>query len=126
MEYPLSEIVDRLSILMLKVERLPSNEHSPALNNEVHRFEDAVRLFGYSVDPNRIARWIADQKEINGRIWDLEAAIRQGKGGELGLEEVGRRALAMRELNKERIRRKNLIAAEMREFQEIKIDHASA
>jgi len=37
------------------------------------------------------------------RIWHLESDIRKGREGELGLEEVGRRALLIRDLNTERI-----------------------
>ena len=44
---------------------------------------------------------------MNGKIWDLESDIRKGKEGELGLEEVGRRAIAVRELNKIRVGYKN-------------------
>jgi hypothetical protein len=63
---------------------------------------------------------------INGKIWDLEADIRQGKEGILGLEEVGRRALAIRDFNGERIRLKNEITELVGEkYKEIKIDHAS-
>jgi hypothetical protein len=63
---------------------------------------------------------------INGRIWNLESDIRQGKEGLLGLEEVGRRALAIRDFNGERIRLKNRITDLIGEkYKEIKIDHAS-
>ena len=63
--------------------------------------------------------------DINGQIWDLEADIRNGKEGLLGLEEVGRRALKIRDLNAERIRLKNEIAKEHGGFVEYKHNHAS-
>ena len=44
---------------------------------------------------------------VNLKISLLEADIRQGKEAELGLEEVGRRALLIRDLNKERVALKN-------------------
>ena len=121
MEYPLSEIIDRLSILMLKCERFPAHMRPV---EERQRFLDAFN----EMRPQDIRKtgWLCDQVEINGRIWDLEAAIRQGKEGELGLEEVGRRALKLRDLNAERVRRKNMIAGVLGEFREVKHDHASA
>jgi len=116
MEYPLSEIIDRLSILTLKSVRLPANERVAL---ERGRFVVASTEFG--VDGQTLWQWLQEQTEINGRIWDLEAELRQG----LGLEEIGRRAIQIRELNRERIRRKNEIARKMGEFEETKVDHVS-
>jgi len=65
-------------------------------------------------------------KIINGYIWDLEADIRKGKEGELGLEEVGRRALMIRDLNNIRVWTKNLvIRISGLGFADVKKDHAS-
>ena len=64
-------------------------------------------------------------REINGRIWDLESDIRKGKEGELGSEEVGRRALMIRNINSERIALKNQIAVFHNEYGERKYNHAS-
>jgi len=64
--------------------------------------------------------------EANGNIWTLESDIRQGKEGELGLEEVGRRALAIRDLNAGRIKVKNELNEHFKEgFIELKVNHAS-
>jgi hypothetical protein len=54
-------------------------------------------------------------------MWTLEADLRKGKEGELGLEEVGRRAIAIRDLNKQRVTLKNSIS----KFKDIKINHVS-
>jgi hypothetical protein len=125
MEYPLAEILDRLSILRLKKARLP---HDPALNAEVHNFWAAAFRTGASLAQTE--RWLARLENINRRIWDLEAAIRREPGQEnepaLELEEIGRRALAIRQINKDRIRVKNEIAKAMGDCPEIKIEHASA
>jgi len=119
MEMSLNEVIDRYSILLLKKERLPENN---ALLKECVRFEkDILR----HEDQKYIQEKIVLLKEVNGKIWDLESDIRKGKEGELGLEEVGRRALVIRDLNAERIRLKNRIAEEVGEFGDIKIDHAS-
>jgi hypothetical protein len=119
MEMALSEIIDRYSILLLKKERLPQNH---ALLTECARFEEEIAKAN---DQAYIKEQLAALKEVNGKIWDLEADIRKGKEGDLGLEEVGTRALKIRDLNAERIRLKNAIAERMGEFGDIKIDHAS-
>lgn len=117
MKYPLSELVDKYSILALKRERLPDNQE---LNRQCDTFLFEISKYEWA------SRYIIELKGINGRIWDLEADIRKGKEKELTLEEVGRRALSIRDLNKERIFVKNRLAIELgEEFQEIKIDHAS-
>jgi len=65
---------------------------------------------------------------VSNRIWLLESDIRQGKEKELGLEEVGRRALAIRDLNKQRIAYKNAINESFDKknaLKEIKVNHRS-
>jgi len=119
MEVPLSDMIDRYSILLLKKGRLPEDAK---LTEEYARF--ASELGAYS-DQKYIREHIDLLVAVNGKIWDLESDIRKGKEGTLGLEEVGRRALLIRDLNAERIRLKNRIAERWGEFKEIKIDHAS-
>ena len=64
---------------------------------------------------------------VNNRIWHKESAIRSGKEQELGLEEVGRRALEIRDLNAERIALKNALNELSGEgFKDVKVDHVSA
>lgn len=107
-----ADAADRWSIALLKHERLG---HSV---DEAYEMQKAC----LTADPLLIdALYTA-----NGKIWDLESDIRKGKEGELGLEEVGRRALAIRELNAQRIAIKNKIAATCGSFQEVKGNHASA
>lgn len=45
----------------------------------------------------------------NTDIWNLESAIRKGEEGALGLVEVGKRAIKIREINDERIKLVNEI-----------------
>lgn len=119
MKYPVSEMCDRLSILNLKSERLPQNDETEAQIKEFRQalFED--------VKHSDIAALTFELYTVNGKIWDLESDIRKGKEGDLGLEEVGRRALAIRDLNKIRIEFKNQIADILGEHKEIKGNHAS-
>jgi hypothetical protein len=83
------------------------------LNNEIKNY------------PN-IDRYIEKLIEINGKIWDLESDIRKGKEKELGLEEVGRRAIEIRGFNKIRVGYKNEMVNLYGEgFEDIKMNHAS-
>ena len=111
----LGEIADRYSIIKLKSERtdVDCKEEFDTLKNELNGDE--------------IYTYVDQLYEVNGRIWDLESDIRKGKEGELGLEEVGRRAIMIRDFNKERINIKNTINTIYKTgFIEKKINHASA
>ena len=121
MEMPLPEILDRYSIVKLKVERIGE----PHLKRELDAYAQAIEE--YRKKGVRIEQlWIDQLYDINRRIWDLEADIRSGKEGKLGLEEVGRRAIAIRELNKKRISLKNAIIEKTGlGFKDIKMAHAS-
>lgn len=116
MEMPIAEVVDRYSILVLKMKRQPV---TPSLTAE----HDAFKA---QVDASTTQPLFLQLLDVNGRIWDLEGDIRQGKEHQLGLEEVGRRALAIRDLNRERIRIKNLIAQIVGGHIEVKHNHASS
>jgi len=118
---PLPEILDRMSILKLKIERIGE----PHLKLEMAEYEKALKDFektGVKINP----AWIANLYEINGKIWDLESDIRRGREKELGLEEVGRRAIMIRELNKKRISVKNQVVEETGiGFRDVKMNHGS-
>ena len=64
---------------------------------------------------------------VNIKISILESDIRKGKENELGLEEVGRRALQIRDINKERVALKNNLKEIFKDgFKDIKVKHGSA
>ena len=94
MEYPISEILDRYSIAVLKKQRLDA-DNDVELKDLSEVIEDYKKINSQIIE-TYIDKLIA----INGDIWDLESDIRKGKEGELGLEEVGRRAIKIREFNK--------------------------
>ncbi|MBI3046094.1 MAG: hypothetical protein HYY86_00905 [Candidatus Harrisonbacteria bacterium] len=127
MEISLADLIDRYTILKLKLERLnlEQKKFEPLLEKEFLAYEKAIdnyRMKGVSVKQD----WIDQLHKINGNCWDLEADIRQGKEGILGLEEVGRRAILIRDINRQRIAVKNLVAKETGlGFLEIKTNHAS-
>jgi hypothetical protein len=115
MKMPISEVADRYSIAILKKERAQADNQKEIdqLGKEISSYE-GIEFF--------IERLI----EINGKIWDLESDIRKGKEKELGLEEVGRRAINIREFNKIRVGFKNEMVKKYDEgFEDIKMNHAS-
>lgn len=114
MKYPTPDLYDRYTIELLKNERATAN-------NQPH-----IDVLKAEIDKRGMVQTFIDElKEANGNIWDLESDIRKGKEGELGLEEVGRRALKIRQLNNLRIIIKNQVANHFGEFKENKYDHAS-
>jgi len=121
MKMPISEILDRYSIAILKKERANA-ENSKEINDlqsEIDKYSEEHYEF--------INQKIKDLIEVNGNIWDLESDIRKGKEGELGLEEVGRRAIKIREFNKVRVTYKNNIVDYFGEgYKDIKINHVSS
>jgi hypothetical protein len=107
---PLHESVDRISITSLKLDRLKNAKNYASFQREYNFYQkviDAYRSDGIDVRDE----WILEMKRINGRVWDRESAIRQGREAEFGLEEMGRRTLELREIQmKERIPWKNKVA----------------
>ena len=122
MEMPLGEVLDRFTILKLKMERI--RESSIILEYETYKKAiEEYKMKGINIKQD----WVDKLYEVNGKIWDLEFDIRKGKEGELGLEEVGRRAIAIRNLNSIRVNIKNKISEETGiGFKDIKKDHASS
>jgi len=113
---PISEIADRYSICQLKSERTEED-----MKEELDLYE--VELRGYN---GNIFHFVEQLYDINGEIWHLESDIRKGRENKLGLEEVGRRAIKIREWNKKRITIKNQMVDLFEEgFRDIKINHGS-
>lgn len=120
MKMPISEILDRYSIAILKKERANADNEIELndLNLEINNYRE--------INSTLISEYIDKLIEINGKIWDLESDIRKGKEGELGLEEVGRRAIQIREFNKIRVGYKNKIVEYFNEgYKDIKMNHVS-
>jgi hypothetical protein len=115
MEMPIGDIVDRFAICKLKSERLliDNSDEINLLTLEIQKYEN-------------ISEYVDKLYEINGKIWDLESDIRKGNEDLLGLEEVGRRAIKIREYNGIRVGYKNEINSYYNEgFIEVKMNHGS-
>ena len=114
---PLSEILDRYTITNLKSER--TNED---VSDELRTYKKEVDNPDYVERSNQIISFIDRLYEINGELWDTEGDIR--KGVEMPLEEIGRLALKVRDLNCIRNEIKAEIVDTFAEgFKEIKINY---
>lgn len=110
MKISVSDMADRYSICKLK--KMNGHNVDNEINLLLNELLSYVGIFEY------IDLLVA----VNARIWDLESDIRLGKEKNLGLEEVGRRAIMIRNINNERIAIKNEIVEKYGEgFKETKL-----
>ena len=111
MKMPLSEIIDRYTITLLKSERTDED------------VSEELAAYKKELPDTDIAQTFVDRMyEINGKIWETEGDIR--KGADMPLDEVGLLAIRVRELNQLRNGIKGEIVDEFAEgFKEIKVNY---
>jgi hypothetical protein len=115
-KFPIIELVDRLAIAEVKFQRTRANEQ------ELLWYKDQA----LHVDLDKIVNEYQDLKRIHNEIWNLEAELKSGHEADLALEEIGRRAIAIRDHNNKRVALKNAIAEKLEcPVREIKKDHLS-
>ena len=115
---PVLELVDRLCIARVKYVRT-----NGANQAELDWYEAQFKKLPQSeeLDQN-----IAAIIEIHNTIWDLEWQLKSGVEQQLSLEEIGRRAIVIRDYNNKRIGFKNSVAKLLNDgVQEVKQDHLS-
>lgn len=116
--YNLGDVMDKLTILTRKIyfgEEEAVSEH--------RYLEKALEFYGID---GKVVTNVIKLSQMNFEIWNLENEIRRGGEDKLGLEEVGRRAIKIRDLNRKRIEYKNKITEIMKAgFREVKIHHLS-
>ena len=111
MKMPTSEIIDRYTITLLKSERTDED-----VSEELTAYKKEIP------DGDSVNTFIDRMYEINGKIWDTEGDIRRGV--DMPLEDVGRLALIVRDLNQIRNGIKGEIVDEFSEgFKEIKVNY---
>jgi hypothetical protein len=114
--FPIIELVDRLAIAEIKFKRTKANEEEL-----LWYMNEAIRI-----DLTKIVNEYEDLKRIHDEIWELEAELKTGREAELSLEEIGRRAIAIRNHNNKRVTLKNIMAEKLNcSVREIKKDHLS-
>lgn len=114
--FPIIELVDRLAIAEIKFKRTKANEEEL-----LWYMNQAIRI-----DLTEIVDEYEDLKHIHDEIWELEAELKTGRESELSLEEIGSRAIAIRDHNNKRVKLKNIMAEKLNcSVREIKKDHLS-
>ena len=117
MIFPVVELVDRYSIAKLKLVKT-----NGANQDELVFYEQQLK----DLDLSSVADQLDMLFDIHAGIWSLEAELKSGREAELSLEEIGRRAIAIRDLNNKRVQIKNTIAEKLGcKVREIKQDHLS-
>jgi hypothetical protein len=97
----LPDIIDRYIIAELKNFRTGED-----FSREMLMYED--EFCRYSLKKREaITDFLCRLKRVHTQIWDVEASIRSGEEDEMTLEQVGRRALMVRDLNRIRQQIKN-------------------
>jgi len=126
MEMSLADICDHWTILRMKIRFA-----SELLEEEAKYRKEVIKAIKGSPLPEGILVPLVDIMAANAGIWQQEAAIRKeydkdiASQGALTLEEIGRRSVAIREINARRIEAKHCLDRIEGRVQEIKIDHLS-
>jgi len=118
MRFPVIEIVDRYAIAVVKHEKT-----NGANQAELDFYLEQLKSIGINPINNKIIELI----EHHSYVWSLEDDFKKAKVDHLPLEEIGRRALHIRDVGYKRIELKNSIAEYMNidSVREIKQDHIS-
>jgi hypothetical protein len=117
MKFPVIEIVDRYAIAVVK------HEKTNGANQEELDF--------YTVQINQIGIALTDYNlieliEHHRYVWSLEDDFKKAKIDALPLEEIGRRALYIRDIGYRRVDLKNALAESVGDsVREIKQDHVT-
>ena len=112
--FPTIEIYDRLAIAELKWEKTESNKE------ELEWYQNQLTV------PEELTTLYNELKHIHSLIWALEWELKTGQEQQLELAEIGRRAIAIRDMNNKRIAIKNQLAEKLNDpVREVKKDHLS-
>ena len=115
---PVLELIDRLCIARVKHAR---THGANQVERDWYEAEFAKLPQSAELDYN-----IDAMTAIHNAIWELEWELKSGVEQDLSLEEIGRRAIRIRDYNNKRISFKNSIASLLgSEVREFKHDHLS-
>ena len=116
--YNLGDLVDKLSILTRKIYFGDEDSISE------HRYLEQG-LSSYGIEGKLVTN-VMRIMQINAEIWKLEHEIRNGGESKFTTEEIGIRAIKIRDLNRKRIDYKNkLTELHKTGFSEKKVNHRS-
>ncbi len=68
------ELLDKITILQIKSERMTDAAKLANVRSELKLLEEVRDRLGG--DPDGLAELVADLREVNGRLWEIEDAIR--------------------------------------------------
>ena len=115
---PVLELIDSLCIARVKYKRTNGSNQI-----ELDWYEDKYRQLPQSAE---LDYNIEAMTAIHNAIWELEWQLKSGVEEQLPLDEIGRRAIRIRDYNNKRITFKNSIASLLGDpVREIKVDHLS-
>jgi len=113
------EFFDRLTILIRKTKFEPKAYEK--------RLQEFIEILNQNKLDGKFIRLICELQMANTDIWNLESKIRGKEEGELGLAEVGRRAIKIRNYNTIRIDKINKLndCFGQSKYREEKFEHLS-
>jgi len=115
-QFPIIELLDRLAIARVKHQRIGNNQV------ELDFYYNQAR----HLDLSLVADELINLQQIHNEIWELEKELKSGRESELPLDEIGRRAIKIRDWNNKRVAIKNVMAETLScPVREIKKDHLS-
>jgi len=116
--FPVIELIDRYTIAKVKFHQ--TNGANRAELEYYQQQIDAISIQLINADIDELQR-------IHEMIWSLESDLKSGKENQVPLEEIGRRAITIRDWNNKRIAIKNRIAETLGKdpVREIKKEHLS-
>lgn len=116
MIFPVIELVDRWAIAKLKFDKTGANKP------EIDFYQQQLD----KLDLALVQQDLDQLYSVHNEIWNLESELKTGKENLLTLEEIGRRAIKIRDWNHKRIELKNSMAKKLGQtIFEIKKDHLS-
>jgi hypothetical protein len=105
-------LVDRFVIAQIKFEKTNGENFL-----ELEFYETQMR----EIDQFLIRNELEELKNLHGKIWELEDDFKKCRIDGTSLEEIGKRALLIRDFNNQRVFYKNLIAEKLQDpIKEIK------
>ena len=114
--FPVIELVDRYCIAKLKFDKTNANAA------ELEFYKQQLSCF----ETQSIQFDLQHLYEIHSEIWNLESELKSGAESNLPLDEIGRRAIKIRDWNNRRIALKNTMAEKLQcNVREIKQEHLS-
>jgi len=117
MKFPVIEIVDRYTIAVVKHEKT-NGANQEELDFYLEQMKQA------NINPSDVK--IIELIEHHSYVWSLEDDFKKAKIDALPLEEIGRRALYIRDIGYRRVDLKNALAEMVNDpVREIKRDHVT-